>query len=61
MTSMHAALNSIGKDHAEHVLNNHSHDINRVEAAIDDTLQNLGVGYLDLYHMHWPVRTKSVL
>lgn len=32
-----------------------SHNINRVEPAIDDTLRLLGVGYLDLYHMHWPV------
>ena len=32
-----------------------SHDPNLVEAGIDDTLRKLGVGYLDLYHMHWPV------
>ena len=36
--------------------NANSHDPNQVEAALDDTLQKLGVGYLDLYHMHWPVK-----
>jgi hypothetical protein len=61
MTSTHAAPNSVSNAHARNVLNNHSHNINQVEAAIDDTIQNLGVGYLDLYHMHWPVRIKSVL
>ena len=37
-----------------------SHDPNKVEAAIDDSLEKLGVGYLDLYHMHWPVRSGSL-
>ncbi|KAK5174776.1 uncharacterized protein LTR77_001859 [Saxophila tyrrhenica] len=35
---------------------NDHHNPNQVEAAIDDSLQKLGVGYLDLYHMHWPVK-----
>ena len=26
-----------------------------MEQAIDYTLKNLGVGYVDLYLMHWPV------
>lgn len=34
---------------------NDKHDMNQVEPGIDETLQKLGVGYLDLYHMHWPV------
>ena len=32
-----------------------SHNPNEVEEAIDETLQKFDVGYLDLYHMHWPV------
>ncbi|KAK3700544.1 hypothetical protein LTR37_015872 [Vermiconidia calcicola] len=39
---------------------NDHHDPNKVEAAIDDSLEKLGVGYLDLYHMHWPVRSGSL-
>lgn len=36
-----------------------SHDPNEVDEAIDRTLRMLGVEYLDLYHMHWPVKTRS--
>ncbi|KAF7185500.1 putative oxidoreductase C26F1.07 [Pseudocercospora fuligena] len=32
---------------------NDHHD--KVEAGINGSLAKLGVGYLDLYHMHWPV------
>lgn len=30
-----------------------------VEKALDETLADLGVGYLDLWHMHWPVASKD--
>lgn len=32
-----------------------SHSPSQVEAAIDQSLADLGLAYLDLYHMHWPV------
>ncbi|KAK5118417.1 hypothetical protein LTR62_002931 [Meristemomyces frigidus] len=38
---------------------NDHHGLNSPEAALDTTLQKLGVGYLDLYHMHWPVAQSS--
>ncbi|CAI6335799.1 unnamed protein product [Periconia digitata] len=34
---------------------NDHHDPGRVEEALDRTLEDLGLGYLDLYLMHWPV------
>ncbi|KAI6148435.1 NADP-dependent oxidoreductase domain-containing protein [Pisolithus tinctorius] len=34
---------------------NSAHQPNQVEAALDETLQQLGVDYLDLYLVHWPV------
>lgn len=34
---------------------NTEHQPDRVEAALDDTLKELGVDYLDLYLIHWPV------
>lgn len=38
---------------------NDHHEPDRVEKGINDTLAKLGVGYLDLYHMHWPVGSDS--
>ncbi|EME45660.1 hypothetical protein DOTSEDRAFT_52883 [Dothistroma septosporum NZE10] len=37
---------------------NDKHDINQVEGALDASLHKLGLTYLDLYHMHWPVADK---
>ncbi|KAH8553565.1 NADP-dependent oxidoreductase domain-containing protein [Umbelopsis sp. PMI_123] len=37
---------------------NNSHRPDRVEKALDVTLKNLGVSYLDLYLIHWPVAFK---
>lgn len=34
---------------------NDHHGTNSVASGIKATLEHLGVGYLDLYHMHWPV------
>ncbi|KAK0276523.1 hypothetical protein LTR35_010386 [Friedmanniomyces endolithicus] len=38
----------------------HSHGTTAPQTAIDTTLRNLGLTYLDLYHMHWPV-SQSLL
>ncbi|KAI6112002.1 NADP-dependent oxidoreductase domain-containing protein [Pisolithus croceorrhizus] len=34
---------------------NSAHQPDQVEPALDETLQQLGVDYLDLYLVHWPV------
>ncbi|GAA6031876.1 hypothetical protein JCM8097_003314 [Rhodosporidiobolus ruineniae] len=38
---------------------NSSHKPELVEAALDDTLKELGLEYLDLYLIHWPVAFDS--
>ncbi|KAL8717871.1 MAG: hypothetical protein Q9181_008268, partial [Wetmoreana brouardii] len=37
---------------------NDHHDPSRVEEALDQTLSDLGLEYLDLWLMHWPVATS---
>lgn len=37
----------------------HSHAPDQVEEAIDQTLSDLGLDHIDLYHMHWPVASTS--
>jgi len=39
--------------------NDHHGDPEVVEAGLKQTLEDLGVGYLDLYLMHWPVVSNS--
>ncbi|KAK0906211.1 hypothetical protein LTR02_006082 [Friedmanniomyces endolithicus] len=39
---------------------NDHHGTTAPQTAIDTTLRNLGLTYLDLYHMHWPV-SQSLL
>ncbi|KAL1301631.1 hypothetical protein AAFC00_005856 [Neodothiora populina] len=38
---------------------NDHHAPDKVEAGIDKTLTDLGLEYLDLYHMHWPVAANE--
>ncbi|KAF2135446.1 uncharacterized protein K452DRAFT_281516 [Aplosporella prunicola CBS 121167] len=41
--------------------NDHHGKLNKVEEGLNKTLKDLGVGYLDLYLMHWPVGGSSKL
>lgn len=36
-----------------------SHQTNQVEQGLDKTLNDLGLEYLDLYLMHWPVASSG--
>lgn len=38
---------------------NDHHEALQVPIALAKTLKDLGVGYLDLYLMHWPVGDKG--
>lgn len=37
---------------------NNSHEHNKIELAMQQTLENLQLEYLDLYLMHWPIAFK---
>ncbi|KAK0303919.1 hypothetical protein LTR01_007781 [Friedmanniomyces endolithicus] len=40
---------------------NDHHGTTAPQTAIDTTLRNLGLTYLDLYHMHWPVSQSPLI
>lgn len=39
---------------------NNCHEEDKVEAACNSSLENLGLDYLDLFLIHWPVASKEL-
>lgn len=59
------ALRNSGKDRSEYVLASKVNAPNlaydKVIAACNRSLENLGMEYIDLYQVHWPVRIGCCL